>query len=379
LVLSHLLHQAGVASIVLEKHDREYIENRTRAGLLEFPTVELLRERGLGQRMLEQGMPHRGTEIRFHGERHRIPYSDLYGGRAMLVYAQQQLVADLVRLRLEAGCPIVFEAEDVRPRDIDSSAPAVSYRTTDGAFEIECDFIAGCDGFHGVSRASIPAGLLTEHEQVFPFSWLGILAAVPPSTEEIIYAVHERGFAGHMLRTAAISRFYLQCEPDDGLEEWPDERIWSELRLRLATEGWTLREGPILEKSVAELRSYIVEPMQYGRLFLAGDAAHIVPPTGAKGMNLAIADARVLADGIVRWYRDGDRDGLDGYSETCLRRVWRVQEFSTWMSWMIHRIPDSEPQADFRRRLQEAQLRYLFGSRAAQESFAENYVGIEGF
>ncbi len=221
--------------------------------------------------------------------------------------------------------------------------------------------------------------MLTEHEQVFPFSWLGILAAVPPSTEEIIYAVHERGFAGHMLRTAAISRFYLQCEPDASLEEWPDERIWSELRLRLATKGWSLREGPILEKSVAELRSYIVEPMQHGRLFLAGDAAHIVPPTGAKGMNLAIADARVLADGIVRWYRDGDRAGLDAYSETCLRRVWRVQEFSTWMSWMIHRIPDAAPQADFRRRLQEAQLRYLFQSRAAQESFAENYVGIEGF
>ena len=378
LVLSHLLAEDGITSVVLEKQSRDYVEHRTRAGLLEYPTAELLRQHGLGERMMREGIPHRGTELRVFGERHRIAYSDLYGGRAMLVYPQQELVADLIRLRLAAGHPIVFEADEVAPSGIDSEQPEIEYRAAGTVQRLQCDFIAGCDGFHGISRPSIPTGVLTEHDQQFPFSWLGILAAVPPSTEEIIYAVHERGFAGHMLRTHEISRFYLQCEPDDSIEDWPDRRIWEELQLRLATrDGWTLREGPILEKSIAELRSYVAEPMQYGRLYLAGDAAHIVPPTGAKGLNLAVADVRVLAEALRDWYTSGATSKLAAYSDTCLRRVWRVQEFSTWMSWMIHRLPDETPQVHFRRRLQRAQLDYLCRSDIAAASFAENYVGLE--
>jgi p-hydroxybenzoate 3-monooxygenase len=262
---------------------------------------------------------------------------------------------------------------------VESGAPGLTFSAPGGLGEIECEFVAGCDGFHGVSRASIPAGALTVYDQRLPFAWLGVIAAVPPSTDEIIYALHERGFAGHMLRTDTVSRFYLQCEPDEELGNWPDERIWEELQLRLATDGWTLREGPILEKSIAEMRSFVVEPMQFGRLFLAGDAAHIVPPTGAKGLNLAVNDARVLAEALVRHFSDGDSAGLDAYSETCLRRVWRVQEFSTWMSWMLHRIPDDTPDVGFRRQLQRAQLEYVCTSPVAGAMFAENYVGIEGF
>jgi len=380
LVLSHLLAQGGVESVVLERHSREHIEQRVRAGLMEHGTVALLREAGLGERMMAAGFPHRGTEFRVFGDRHRIPYSDLYGGREMRVYPQQELVADLVRLRLASGAPIVFEAEDVTISGADSDRPAVCY-TVDGRSErLDCDFVAGCDGFHGVSRPSIPEGVLTTYDQRLPFGWLGIIAAVAPSTEEIIYALSERGFAGHMIRTHEVSRFYLQCDPDGDIEEWPDDRIWAELRARLATnDGWTLREGPILEKSISELRSFVVEPMQWGRLFLAGDAAHIVPPTGAKGMNLAIADAKVLADALVRWFRGGDSSGLDSYSASCLRRVWRVQEFSTWMSWMLHRLPDDTPNLEFRRALQRAQLDYVCSSPVAAASFAENYVGIEGF
>ena len=377
LVLAHLLHQGGVESVVIEKHSRHYIENRVRAGLLEHRTVELLASRGLGERMLREGTPHHGTELRFAGQRHRIAYSDLYGGRTMLVYPQQEVVADLVRLRLGHDGPIVFEAEEVTLDGIASEMPSLSFRTPGGPETIECDFIAGCDGSHGVSRTSIPAAELTLHDVRLPFAWLGILAAVPPSTTEIIYALHERGFAGHMLRTDRVSRFYLQCPPDDDIANWPDDRIWFELRTRLGTDGWTLQEGPILEKSISEMRSFVCEPMQYGRLFLAGDAAHIVPPTGAKGMNLAISDARVLADALLAHYRDGDASLLAAYSATCLKRVWRVQEFSTWMSWMLHRIDDDLPDAAFRRCLQRAQLEYVTGSTAGATVFAENYVGLE--
>jgi p-hydroxybenzoate 3-monooxygenase len=378
LVLSHLLAQAGIESVVLERHTRDHIEHRVRAGLLEHRTVELLRERGLGERMLREGMVHRGTELRVFGSRRRIAYSDLYGGRTMLVYPQQELVADLVRLRLDQGLPIVFEAEDVAPQEIDGDQPTIWYRVDDREERLECDFIAGCDGFHGVSRDSIPPGVLTLHDQRLPFGWLGVIATVPPSTTEIIYALHERGFAGHMLRTSTVSRFYLQCDPDDDIDNWPDDRIWYELRTRLATDdGWTLQEGPILEKGITEMRSFVCEPMRHGRLFLAGDAAHIVPPTGAKGMNLAISDARVLAGALACWFHQGDASGLESYSDTCLRRAWRVQEFSTWMSWMIHRLPDDLPDIEFRRRLQRAQLDYITTSPAAGASFAENYVGIE--
>jgi p-hydroxybenzoate 3-monooxygenase len=319
--------------------------------LLEYGTVELLRERGLGERMLAEGLSHGGTEIRFDGRRHRIPYADLLGGRPMLIYPQQNLVADLVRLRLAEGRPIVFEAAEVSIDGFDGDAPAVRYNGE----SLDCDFIAGCDGFHGICRPSIPAAQLRTYDNRLPFGWLGILAAVAPSTDEIIYALHDRGFAGHMIRTHDISRFYLQCDPDDNVANWPDDRTWFELRTRLATnDEWTLKEGPILEKSISELRSFVTEPMRFGRLFLAGDAAHIVPPTGAKGMNLAIADARVLADALIAWYQNGDATLLDAYSDTCLKRTWRVQEFSTWMSWLLHKIPEDLPGAAFRERLQRA-------------------------
>lgn len=381
LTLAHLLAQAGVESVVVERHSRAYIEQRVRAGLLEHRTVEFLSQRGLGERMLREGMGHHGTEFRVYGVRHRIPYSDLYGGRSMLVYPQQELVADLVRLRLEQDGAIAFEAEEVCPAGFEreSGQAAVRYRQGGEPRELACDFIAGCDGFHGVCRDSLPAGALRFYDQRMPFGWLGIIAAVPPSTKEIIYALSERGFAGHMLRTATVSRFYLQCDPDDDIANWPDDRIWFELRERLATPGWTLQEGPILEKSITEMRSFVCEPMQHGRMYLAGDAAHIVPPTGAKGMNLAISDARVLAEALIAWYRDGDKEPLAGYSARCLRRVWRVQEFSTWMSWMLHELPADLPEREFRQRLQRAQLEYVCTSPVAGASFAENYVGIEGF
>ena len=374
LVLSHLLAQAGIESVVIENRSREYIESRVRAGLLEHGTVELLRERGLGERMNAEGLRHSGTEIRFAGERHRIAYGDLLGGRAMLVYPQQNLVADLVRLRLADDRPIVFEAGDVSIAGFEGESPVIRYGENAA---LDCDFIAGCDGFHGISRPAIPAGQLRTFDNRLPFGWLGILAAVAPSTDEIIYALHERGFAGHMIRTHEVSRFYLQCDPDDDIANWPDDRIWFELRTRLATQdGWTLKEGPILEKSISELRSFVTEPMRFGRLFLAGDAAHIVPPTGAKGMNLAIADARVLAEALIAWYQRGDSALLDAYSNTCLRRTRRVQEFSTWMSWLLHKIPEDLPGAPFRQRLQRAQLEYLVSSPQAATVFAENYVGV---
>jgi p-hydroxybenzoate 3-monooxygenase len=379
LVLAHLLAEAGIESVVLEKHSREYVEQRVRAGLLEHGTVSLLKAHGLAERMLARGSAHHGCEFRVFGQRHRIPYSDLYGGRSMLVYPQQDLVADLIRLLLDRGGTIHFEAEAERIEGADTARPAVRYRYRGREERLECDFVAGCDGFHGAARESIPADALTVFDQRLPFGWLGIIAATPPSTKEIIYALHERGFAGHMLRTETVSRFYLQCDPDDDLANWPDDRIWSELRTRLAADGWTLREGPILEKSISELRSFVCEPMRSGSLFLAGDAAHIVPPTGAKGMNLAVHDASVLAAALIRWYCEGDARGLDGYSDTCLRRVWRVQEFSTWMSWMLHRLPDDLPDIEIRRRLQRAQLDYVCSSPAGGASFAENYVGIEGF
>jgi p-hydroxybenzoate 3-monooxygenase len=376
LVLAHLLADQGIESVVLERQSRDYVEQRVRAGLLEHGTVALLEDHGLAERLRERGQVHRGIELRFDGRRHRIPYADLYGGRHMMVYAQQELVADLIRLWLARGGEIVFEVEDASLHGMDGEQPEIRYGAGERRQRLACDFVAGCDGFHGVSRGSIPPAALTVHDHRLPFAWVGVLAQVAPSTEEIIYANHSRGFAGHMLRSATVSRFYLQTEPDDPIESWPDERVWEELARRLATDdGWRLREGPVLEKNVTDMRSFVVEPMQFGRLFLAGDAAHIVPPTGAKGLNLAVADARVLAGAIARRVRESDSSGLEAYSATCLRRVWRVQEFSSWMTWLVHRIPDG-PDAELRRRLQRSQLEYLCASPAAGASFAENYVGI---
>jgi p-hydroxybenzoate 3-monooxygenase len=378
MVLAHLLAKQGVECVVLEQKSRAYVEKRVRAGLLEHGTVALLEREGLGDRMRERGAIHRGVELRFDRRRVRIPYGELYGGRHMMVYAQQELVADLIRHWLARNGALVFEAEDARIEGVGSERPVIAYQVGGRSERLECDYVAGCDGFHGISRASIPAESLRIHDHHLPLAWVGILAQVAPSTEEIIYAQHDHGFAGHMLRTASVSRFYLETVATDQIASWPDERIWEELQLRLSTDdGWKLREGPILEKNVTEMRSFVCEPMQYGRLFLAGDAAHIVPPTGAKGLNLAVADARVLAEALGRACRARDASALEVYTATCLRRVWRVQEFSLWMTWLLHKIPDAWPDAALRRKLQRSQLEYLASSPAAGASFSENYVGIE--
>lgn len=373
-MLAHLLLLEGIESVVLEARSRDYVESRVRAGVLEQDTADLLNAKGLGDRLRREGLVHRGIELRFGGRRHRIALSDLTGGRAIYIYGQQEVVKDLISARLGAGGRILFEVENVRLTGIDSLRPAISYRQDDQETQLACDFIAGCDGYHGVSRNSIPSGVLRSYSHVFPFGWLGILAAVAPSTEELIYAHHERGFALHSLRSPKISRLYLQVPPDEDIAGWPDARIWEELRLRLATDdGWTLTEGPVLEKGITSLRSFVVEPMQYGRLFLAGDAAHIVPATGAKGLNLAVHDVRVLAEALAAWYRSGAAAPLEQYSATCLRRVWRVQDFSSYMSSMLHRFPDDD---GFQIRLQRAQLEYVCSSEAAARCLAENYTGI---
>jgi p-hydroxybenzoate 3-monooxygenase len=373
LTLARLLEVEGIESVVLEARSREYVEHRVRAGVLEQGTVDLLDEAGVGERMRGEGLVHHGIELQFDGERHRIPLSDLTGGRTIVIYGQTEVVKDLVAARIASGAPLLFEVDGVRLGALDSSRPTVRFCHDGREHGLECDVVAGCDGFHGVCRESIPAGELTTFSREYPFGWLGILAAVAPSNDELVYAHHERGFALLSLRSPELSRLYVQCRPDENLDEWPDERIWEELQLRLGLEGWTLAEGPVLEKGVTGMRSFVVEPMQHGRLFLAGDAAHIVPPTGAKGLNLAIHDVRTLAEALVDWYRTGRRDALDAYTATCLRRVWRAEHFSWWMTTMLHRPPEAD---SFDLRLQLAQLRYVTGSEAAATSLAENYVGL---
>ena len=368
LVLAHLLHRLGIDSVVLENQTREHIERRIRAGVLEHGTVDLLTEVGLGDRLQRERMVHHGLELLFDGEGHRIPLTEL-AGREISIYGQHELVKDLVAARLSTGRPLLFSVSDVRVVD----DGIVEFVHNGQSQRLECDIVAGCDGYHGVCRESIPAGALTVYERDYPHAWLGILAEAPPSSEELIYAYHERGFALHSMRSPRITRLYLQVRPDEKLDEWPDERIWTELRTRLARHtGFHLADGPILEKGVTAMRSFVVEPMRYGRLFLAGDAAHIVPPTGAKGLNLAVADVSVLAAAIADFYA-GDASGLDSYSERCLRRVWRVQHFSWWMTSMLHRPDDGDP---FSHQLQLSQLRYVVTSRAAATSLAENYVGL---
>jgi p-hydroxybenzoate 3-monooxygenase len=374
LVLSHLLEQAGISSLVLEDRSRAYVEHRIRAGVLEQGTVDLLRQAGLATRLDREALVHHGILLQFDRRRHRIPLSDLTAGRAITIYGQQELVKDLIAARLAGGGRIDFEVQDVRLDQLESEKSVVRYLKDGRAHELRCDFIAGCDGAHGVSRAAVPAGVLKVYEHHFPFAWLGILAAVAPSTDELIYARHQRGFALHSLRSREVSRLYIQVAPDEDLAAWPDDRIWEELRTRLAVAGdWKLRDGPVLERTVAAHRSFVVEPMQYGRLFLAGDAAHIVPPTGAKGLNLAVADVRVLARAIAGWYQRGDREGLARYSATCLQRVWRVQQFSAWMSGLLHQLPGADP---LQERLAQAELAWIFDSPAAATSLAENYVGL---
>jgi p-hydroxybenzoate 3-monooxygenase len=375
LLLAHLLRLRGIESVVLEARSREYVEARVRAGVLEQGTVDLLSQAGVGDRLHREGLVHHGLELRFDGQGHRIDLSELTGGRAITVYGQQEVVKDLIAARLDAGGELLFEVDDVTLHDLEGETPMVRFRHEGSEHELRCAIVAGCDGFHGVCREAIPAGTLSVFEREYPFAWLGILAEVAPSSEELIYCYHERGFALHSMRSPRLTRLYLQCAPDDDVAEWPDERIWEELRTRLATDDpWTLGEGPIVEKGVTPMRSFVVEPLRYGRLFLAGDAAHIVPPTGAKGLNLAVADVRVLSEGLGAWFADGDSAGLEAYSDTCLRRVWRVQHFSWWMTSMLHRFPGDDP---FDERLQRSQLRYVCSSRAAATTLAENYVGLE--
>jgi p-hydroxybenzoate 3-monooxygenase len=373
LVLGRLLEAAGIEAVVLEARSREYVEHRVRAGVLEQATADLLVEAGVGGRMLREGIVHHGIELRFERERHRIPLSELAGGRTIVIYGQTEIVKDLIAARLGSGAPLRFEVGDVTLAGLEGGRPCIRFVHEGAAHELECDVVAGCDGFHGVCRPSVPAQRLAVFDRDYPFGWLGILAAVPPSNDELVYANHARGFALLSLRSPELSRLYLQCRPDEDLAGWPDERIWQELGERLGTDGWALAEGPVLEKGVTGMRSFVAEPMQYGSLYLAGDAAHIVPPTGAKGLNLAVADARRLAEALVDWYARGDRSGLDSYSSDCLRRVWRAEHFSSWMTSMLHLDEDA---GAFGRRLQLAQLRYLASSEAAATTLAENYVGL---
>ena len=373
-MLAQLLHLKGIDSVVLEDRSREYVEHRIRAGVLEQGTVDLLHELGVGERLGREGLVHDGIEIQFAGERHRIDFASLTGGRRITVYGQQEVVKDLIAARLKTGRPLHFEVDDVEISEVDSDFPLIRFGHDDDEIELRCDFIAGCDGFHGVCRDSIPAGVLTAFEREYPFAWLGILAAAAPSNEELIYAHHERGFALHSMRSPEVTRLYLQVRPDENLDEWPDDRIWEELRLRLGLEGWTLNTGEVLEKGITGMRSFVVEPMQHWRLFLAGDAAHIVPATGAKGLNLAVADVRLLAAAIAAWYRDGDGSLLERYSADALRRVWRAQHFSWFMTSMLHCLEGGD---EFDSRLQLAQLAYVCSSEKAAASLAENYVGLE--
>ena len=373
LLLSHLLALRGIDSVVVENRSRAYCEARQRAGLLEAGTVELLRAVGLGQRMDAEGLEHGGIYLQFAGERHHVDFRDLTGGRWVTIYAQTEIVKDLIAARLAAGAAIEFEVSGTEVGDLDGDTPVLRYTDAAGnRHEVVCDAMAGCDGFHGICRDSMPAGLVTVAERGYPYSWLGILATVPPSTDELIYSRHDEGFALHTMRTPQVSRLYLQVPADEDIKLWPDDRIWGELQRRLGLPGWDLKEGPVTEKAVSPMRSFVASPMRYRRLFLAGDAAHIVPPTGAKGLNLAIADVTVLARALTSLLRDGSADLADAYSDACLTRVWRATHFSWWMTSMLHVEPHQDA---FAAALQLSQLRYVTTSRAAATTLAENYTG----
>jgi p-hydroxybenzoate 3-monooxygenase len=374
LLLAHLLHGEGVESVVIETQSRKHLEERIRAGVLEQGTADLLNAAGVGERMRREGLVHRGIELRFARRGHRIDLYGLTGGRAITVYGQHEVVKDLIQARMAYGGPLVFEVDSVRIEGFHGDAPHIRFCSAGEECEIACDYIAGCDGFHGICRPSIPAGVLRTYEKTYPFGWLGILAEAKPASDELIYAHHERGFALLSMRSPLVSRLYLQCRPDEDLTEWPEQRIWDELQTRFETaEGFRINQGPIFQKGVTAMRSFVAEPMQCGRLFLAGDAAHIVPPTGAKGLNLAVVDVRILARALTSRYRSGSEELLDRYSEVCLRRVWRAQHFSWWMTSMLHRFEGSDG-FDYRRQM--AELDQVTTSRAAATTLAENYTGI---
>jgi len=364
----------GIDSVVLEHRDRAYVEGRIRAGVLEQGTVDQLIECGCGDRMAREGIVHGGIEISFDGRRQRIDFPALTGGKSVHIYGQTEVVKDLIKSRLAAGGPILFEALDVTPEEIHTDKPCLRYRHEGETKTLRCDFIAGCDGYHGVCRHHFPEGAQKTYERLYPFAWLGILADAPPVLDELIYARHERGFALCSMRSHTVSRNYIQCAPDESLADWSDDRVWNELSLRLGPDGKAIvKGGPVREKNVTPMRSFVLEPLRSGRLFLAGDAAHIVPPTGAKGLNLAASDVYYLSAAFRDFYRSGGQDLLDGYSETALKRVWKAQRFSWWMTSLLHNFPDDQ---DFQNRVHRAELDYVLSSTAAMTSLAENYVGL---
>ncbi|MFZ4651164.1 MAG: 4-hydroxybenzoate 3-monooxygenase [Rubrivivax sp.] len=374
LLLSQLLHLQGIDSVVLEKHSREYVLSRIRAGVLEHGFARLLREAGCGERMAREGQVHDGFFIAHGGALHRIDLHHHSGGNSVVVYGQTEVTRDLYEARERLGGIVVHDAEDVQPHDLTSAQPTVTYRRGGETFRVQCDFVVGADGFHGVSRKSIPRTVLKEYEKVYPFGWLGVLSRTPPVSPELIYARHERGFALCSMRSMVLSRYYIQVPLSDSVQNWSDDAFWAELQRRLPDEvGARLVTGPSIEKSIAPLRSFVAEPMRYGQLFLAGDAAHIVPPTGARGLNTAGSDIHYLYHALVAHYQRGDATGLEQYSARALARVWKAQRFSWWLTTLLHHFPDS-PEYD--RRLQEVELDYLFSSEAAQRAMAENYVGL---
>ncbi len=374
LLLSHLLHLEGIESIVLERQGRAHVEARIRAGVLEQGTVDFLTQTGLGERLNREGLVHHGIELSFAGRRHRIDLAKLTGGRAITIYGQHEVVKDLIAARLAAGGDIRFDIANVSIESIDTDRPIVRFSQAGKSCEITCDFIGGCDGFHGVCRQSVPAADLSLFERVYPLGWVGILVDAPPVSDELIYARHEDGFALFSMRSPQLARLYVQCDPEDDIASWPDERIWEALHRRLKSGGdLQLPEGPVLEKIIAAMRGFVAEPMRHGRLFLAGDAAHIVPPTGAKGMNLAVADVRVLSRALSAYFKRGASEGLEAYSDICLRRVWKAQRFSWWMTSMLHKFPGVSP---YDERVQLAELDSVTSSEAAARALAENYVGL---
>jgi len=373
LMLGHLLHLAGIDSTIIENRSQEYVIERVRAGVLEQSTVDLMVESGVGSRLLREAMYHDGIYINVFGQRRRIDMAELTG-RRIAVYGQNEIVKDLVETRCNTGRPLLFGVSDVSTHDLEGNQPRIRYSKDDTEHEIRCDFIAGCDGFHGICRDSIPSDRIRIYDRTYNFGWLGILANAPPSSPELVYSLHERGFALFSMRSHTVTRLYLQCAPDEDIEQWPDDRIWSELLTRLKSDdGWVPNVGPITQKGVTGMRSFVAEPMRFGRMFLAGDAAHIVPPTGAKGLNLAMADIWRLSRAFAEYYKSHSQALMNRYSEDCLRRVWRTQQFSWWMTSMLHRPVTGNP-FDFRR--QRAELEYVTNSTAAMTSLAENYVGM---